>query len=72
MSIKILGLIFHLKIYIVIILREMVEDTGKAKKLYMKQYYDLNKPRMIKQIMAKQKMIKNSDKYIEDNRDKII
>ena len=50
----------------------MVEDTGEAKKLYMKQYYDLNKQRMIKQIMAKQKMIKNSDKYIEDNRDKII
>ena len=50
----------------------MVEDKSEAKKLYMKEYYDLNKQRMIKQIMAKQKMIRNSDKYIEDNRDKLI
>ena len=50
----------------------MVEDKSEAKKQYRKEYYDLNKQRMIKQIMAKQKMIRNSDKYIEDNRDKLI
>ena len=50
----------------------MVEDKGETKKLYMKTYYELNRQKMIKQIMAKQKMIKNSDKYIEDSREKII
>ena len=50
----------------------MVEVKSEEKKLYMKQYYDANKQRMIQQIMNRQKLIRNSDKYIEDNRDKII
>ena len=50
----------------------MAEVKNEEKKLYMKQYYDANKERMIQQIMNRQKLIRNSDKYIEDTRDKII
>ena len=39
---------------------------------YNKQYYDANKQRIIKQIVERQKLIRNSDKYIEDNREKLI
>ena len=39
---------------------------------YNKQYYDTNKKRIIKQVVERQKLIRNSDKYIEDHRDKLI
>ena len=39
---------------------------------YNKQYYDANKKRIIKQVVERQKLIRNSDKYIEDHRDKLI
>ena len=39
---------------------------------YNKQYYDTNKKRIIKQIVERRKLIRNSDKYLEDNRDTLI
>ena len=39
---------------------------------YNKQYYDTNKKRIIKQVVERQKLIRKGDKYIEDNRDKLV
>ena len=50
----------------------MSNDKEETKKLYMKQYYAANKAKMVKQIMTRQKLLKNSDAFIEGTRDKII
>ena len=44
----------------------------ERQKTYHKQYYDTNKNRIIEQIKGRRKLIRNSDKYIEDNRDGLI
>ena len=55
-----------------IILIRMSSDKEETKKLYMKEYYAANKEKMVKQIMTRQKLLKNSDVFIEQTRDKII
>ena len=50
----------------------MSNDKEETKKLYMKQYYAANKAKMVKQIMTRQKLLKNSDVFIEQTRDQII
>ena len=45
-----------------------VED----KKTYMKRYYDTNKTRIIQQIIQRQRLVRNSDKHMEDTRVKMI
>ena len=44
----------------------------EGQKTYNKQYYDANKTRIIQQIIERQKLKRNSDQYIEENRNKII
>jgi hypothetical protein len=42
------------------------------RKEYNKTYYDEHKNKIIKQVVDRQKLIRNSDKYIEDTRDKLV
>ena len=44
----------------------------EGQKTYNKQYYDANKTRIIQQIIERQKLKRNSDQYIEENRNKLI
>jgi len=42
------------------------------RKEYNKTYYNEHKNNIIKQVVDRQKLIRNSDKYIEDTRDKLV
>ena len=46
-----------------------IDDKTDA---YLKNYYDANKTKLIRQIVARQKQIRNSDKVVEDIRHQLI
>lgn len=42
------------------------------RKDYLKEYYNMNKTKIINQVVQRRRMVNNSEKYIENNRNKII